>query len=341
MKNMILSHRSTFKEAIKILDKNGNGFLAIVDDHTKLIGILTDGDIRRAILESKTDLLDIINKNPQVVKDDVPQQKIITMLKSLHRKQMPVVNDEGILCNVVTLDDFEFNSKPNSVVIMAGGLGSRLGKLTKNTPKPMLHVRDKPILLHTIETFRWHGFTKFYISVNYKSEVIMDYFKDGSEFGVEIEYLLEEKKLGTGGALSLFKSPPKDPFFVINGDIITSIDFDDFFAFHKSNSSMATMCISESEIQIQYGIVEHDEDDNLEAIQEKPMHKIMVNTGIYLLDPLTLKFIPKDQFYDLPDLFKKLIGQNITTKVYRMSDYWLDIGNPDDYIRANDAGSNI
>jgi dTDP-glucose pyrophosphorylase len=332
---MILTDKTTFNDAVKQLDQNGHGFLALIDENRKLLGILTDGDIRRAILNKKTDLLEIINKNPQVVKSDIPTQKVITILKELHRKHMPVIDDNGIFLKVVTLDDFEFNHKQNSVIIMAGGLGTRLGELTKDTPKSMLHIGEKPILLHTIEAFKGYGFTKFYISINYKYEKIMDFFKDGSRLGVEIEYIREGKRLGTGGALSLLEAAPHAPFFVINGDILTSLNFEKLLTFHVENMAMATMCIQEIEMQVPYGVIDYDNQNNFKAAKEKPIHKFMINTGMYVFDPMVLKYIPKNEFYDLPDLFERIKADEFVTKVYFVDDYWLDVGQPKDFKKAN------
>ncbi len=331
MKDMILTDSSTFKDAIKILDKNGNGFLAIVDENKKLIGILTDGDIRRAILDNKTNLLDIINKNPMTMDSGLTRQNVVHRLKELHRKHMPIVDQNGILHNVITLDDEEFDLKPNWVVIMAGGLGTRLGELTKDTPKPMLEVGNKPMLEHIIEMFVSHGFTKFMLSVNFKAEMIKEHFKDGQDLGIEVRYLEETKRLGTGGALSLIDLDLDEPFFVTNGDVITSIDYEKLLDYHKENTSSATMCVRKSSYQIPYGVIELDNQNNILDLKEKPKYDFFINTGIYVLSPEVLEHVPKDEFFDLPSLFKLLNEEGHVNKSYEISDYWIDMGNPDDY----------
>ncbi|MCW9056372.1 MAG: nucleotidyltransferase family protein [Gammaproteobacteria bacterium] len=331
MKNMVLSSSSTFKEAIKIIDQNGNGFLAIIDDDHKLLGILTDGDIRRAILDDKTDLLDIINKEPVVMDYGTPKQQVIHRLKELHRKHMPLIGSDGTLQDVVTIDDDEFDLKPNWVVIMAGGLGTRLGELTKHVPKPMLMAGQKPMLEHIVDMFASHGFTKFVLSVNYKSEVIRNHFKDGQEFGVEIKYLEETKRLGTGGALSLMDPEINEPFFVTNGDVITSVDYEKLLDYHKSNSSTATMCVRKSSYQIPYGVIEIDTNNNILNLEEKPKHNYYINTGIYVFNPEVLKHVPKDEFFDMPTLFELLNAKGYVNKTYEITDYWIDMGQPSDY----------
>ncbi|RDH81537.1 MAG: nucleotidyl transferase [endosymbiont of Galathealinum brachiosum] len=332
MKNLVLSSKSTFKEAIRMIDTNGNGFLAVVDDANKLVGILTDGDIRRAILDDKTNLLEIINKDPVVMDINATRKQVVHKLKELHRKHMPIVDSNMVLQDVITLDDEEFDLKPNWVVIMAGGLGTRLGDLTKHTPKPMLMVGDKPMLEHIMEMFISHGFTKFILSVNYKSEIIRQHFKDGYELGVEIKYLEETKRLGTGGALSLINTEIKEPFFVTNGDVITSVDYEKLLDYHNKNNSSATMCVRKSSYQIPYGVIEIDSQNNILNLQEKPEHNYYINTGIYVLSPDVLKHVPKNEFFDLPTLFTLLNDEGYVNKSYEINDYWIDMGLPDDYV---------
>lgn len=328
---LLLENNTTFKDAIAVLDKNGNGFLALVNKSNKLIGILTDGDIRRAILDSKTELLDIINKNPMTMNVEDSREKIVHKLKKLHRRHMPIIDQDSILQDVVILDDEEFDLKSNWVVIMAGGLGTRLGELTKNVPKPMLEVGNKPMLEHIIEMFVSHGFTKFMISVNYKAEMIKEHFKDGQDLGIEVRYLEETKKLGTGGALSLIDLDLDEPFFVTNGDVITSIDYERLLDYHKENTSSATMCVKKSSYQIPYGVIELDHKNNIVDLKEKPKYEFFINTGIYVFNPEVLKYIPEDSFFDLPDLFKILNEKNHVKKSYEISDYWIDMGQPEDY----------
>ena len=331
MNNMVLSSNSSFKEAIKLLDENGHGFLAVTDEENRLIGILTDGDVRRAILNDKSDLHEIINKIPVTMRAGVSRKKVFYELKKLYRKHMPIVDEQGFLKDVVILDESEFDLKPNWVVIMAGGLGSRLGTLTKDTPKPMLPINNKPILEHIIELFVSHGFTKFMLSVNYKAQVIKEYFKDGSDFGIEVRYLEETKKLGTGGALSCINMELDAPFFVTNGDVLTSLDYEELLSFHSLNASQATMCIRQTNYQVPYGVVEIDHEANILNLREKPKLDFFINSGIYILDPLALDYVPKDEYFDLPELFNILKEQGHTTKSYEINGYWVDMGRPEDY----------
>lgn len=334
-KILILTGTSTFKEAIELLDQNGNGVLPVINDNGSLIGLITDGDIRKAILNKRLDLEHIINTNPFKLNIKSSKQQILTRLKKIHRRNIPLVDDENNFVKMFTLDEKDFNLKQNWVVIMAGGLGTRLGELTKYTPKPMLEVAEKPIIEHIIDIFVSHGFTRFMLSVNYKSEVIKEYFKDGVDFGIEVKYLEEKKRLGTGGSLSLIDIDLEEPFFVTNGDVFTSLDLEKLLNFHISENSDATMCIKRDSYTIPYGVIESDKENNILNIVEKPNYDFFINTGIYVLNPKILKFVPSDEFFDLPTLFKILNENNERIKSYEISDYWIDMGTTEDYESLN------
>lgn len=326
----------TLNDVVKALDNGGVGFLALIDDTDKLIGILTDGDLRRSILNKTTKLDEIINLTPTVMDYRLGHQEIIQKLKSLHRRHMPLVDDSNCLKSVFTLDDVDFASKDNEVVIMAGGLGTRLGALTKDIPKPMLRVGEKPMLQHLIEQFREQGFCKFTLCINYKSDVIIDYFGNGAKFGVEIEYIVETKRLGTAGALSLIEKVFKSAFFVINADVLTNLDFRELISFHQGQNTSGTMCVRNYVQQVPYGVIKADENSKLIQIEEKPSYSFNVNTGIYVLEPFVLNHIPNDQFYDMPTLFEELVAAGKSCSVFNLKDYWLDIGQVKDFHQANE-----
>jgi len=312
------------------------GFLAFIDGQDKLIGVITDGDLRRGILNKDLSVQSVVNHNPLYMKADETKESIIAKLKSVHRRHMPLVNIEGVLESVFSLDDIEFISKKNVVVIMAGGLGTRLGDLTKDTPKPMLVVGDRPMLQHLVEQFRDQGFYKFVFCLNYKKEVITEYFKDGSRFGVNIEHVVENKKLGTAGALSLIdESSIEEPFFVINADVMAVIDFNKALDLHLDRQSVATMCVRNHELKVSYGVINSNERGEVLSLQEKPTMSFDVNAGIYVLNSEVLKLIPVNQFYDMPTLFENLISLEKKASVYRLDDYWVDIGKVEDFKKAN------
>ncbi|MBV1952752.1 MAG: nucleotidyltransferase family protein [Cycloclasticus sp.] len=333
----VIKPNSTLKDAVQALDEGGIGFVAFVDEFCELKGILTDGDLRRAILRNEHSLDSVINKKPVTMLCDAHPESISTMLRRMHRRHMPLVDKNNILKSVFSLDDVEFISKDNIVVIMAGGLGSRLGDLTINTPKPMLVVGDRPMLQHLVEQFRDQGFYKFLFCLNYKKEVIQSHFGDGGEFGVKIDYVVENKRLGTAGALSLIdRTLLNEPFFVINADVLTNFDFSQLLDFHSLKNCMATMCVRKYEYQVPYGVVYSGADSVITSINEKPSLSFDVNAGIYVLQPEALEYIPEGGFYDMPTLFESLMDREFSCATLRLNDYWVDIGKVEDLQKATE-----
>lgn len=336
MKNtFLLDENSSFEMVVEALDKGGIGFLAVLDKECMLQGIVTDGDIRRALLKKNFSIKAMLNTKPEVMCSDAPQREIIARLRLLHRRHMPLVDQEGRFKEVFSLDQFEFVSRDNSVVVMAGGLGSRLGELTKDTPKPMLNVGNKPMLLHLVELFSEQGFRNFIFCVNYKKEVIKNYFQDGNDFGVKISYVEENERLGTAGALSLLQGMIDDPFFVVNADVLTSLNFVDLLDFHTQSNSDATMCVKQYSHQVPFGVVNSDAARVIVSISEKPKLDFDVNAGVYLLNPDLINEVPVNEFYDMPSLYEKLIGNGQKASIFRVEDYWIDIGRQEDLHQAN------
>jgi len=327
---------STIKQALKVISDGAIQIGIVVDKKDKLLGTLTDGDIRRGFLKGlniNSSIKSIIFKNPIVAKKNDTKEKLLKISLSKKIYQIPVVDSNYKVIGIRVLNELiKSKNKLNKVVIMAGGMGVRLRPLTKNIPKPMLKVGNKPILQIIVEKFRKSGYKNFIICVNYKSKVIIDYFGDGKKFGVKIEYIQEKIRMGTAGALSLLKKKPKQPFFVINGDLLTNLDFEKMLDFHHEHNSKATMCISEYNIESPYGEVKLDH-ENITLIDEKPTHKFFVNAGIYILDPKSLNLIPK-KFYNMPSLFKKIITNNHKTISFPLGEYWIDIGSFNDYKKA-------
>ncbi len=332
-----LSPNATIKQALKTISKGAIKIAIVVDKKNKLLGTLTDGDIRRGFLKGlniNSSIKSIIFKKPTVVRNNYSKEKLLKIALSKKIYQIPIVEKNGKFKGIHILDELiEPKNKSNKVVIMAGGRGMRLRPLTKNIPKPMLKVGNKPILQIIIEKFKKSGYKNFITCVNYKSKIIKDFFGDGSKFGVKIEYIDEKKRMGTAGALSLFKLKPKKPFFVINGDLLTNLDFEKLIDFHHEHNSKATMCISEYNIKSPYGEVKLDV-ENIITIAEKPVHKFFVNAGVYVLDPSCIDLVPK-KFYDMTSLFKKIIINKNKVVSFPIGEYWLDIGRFNDYKKAN------
>ena len=336
LNDIIVKASISIHEVLKIIDKSSKQIALVVDEEKKLIGTVNDGDIRRAILNgySLNDSIEnIYFKSPTVASISDTKESIIKLatLKKIH--QIPLVDDEGKLD---ILDELiEQKIKSNKVVLMVGGLGTRLRPLTENTPKPMLKVGNKPILQTIVEKFAEYGYINIVMCVNYKSDIIQDYFKDGSQFGVNIEYILEEQRMGTAGALSLLKDNQNEPFFVMNGDLLTNVNFEHLHDFHIANNSMGTMCVREYDFQVPYGVV-NIENSRILSIEEKPTHKFFVSAGIYMLSPEILEYIPSNQFYDMPTLFERIINENKNAISFPLREYWLDIGRIEEYKKANE-----
>lgn len=338
VENIKITSLSTIREALEIIDSGAMQIAIVVDENDRLVGTLTDGDIRRGLLNNlglDNSIESIIFKTPTIATLSNTKEEILqkALGKKLH--QIPIVDDQYRVVGIKEIEELiRPRIKSNKVVLMVGGLGTRLHPLTENTPKPMLKVGNKPILQTIVEKFAEYGFINIVMCVNYKSHIIQDFFGDGSAFGVNIEYILEEQRMGTAGALSLLRSVPKEPFFVMNGDLLTNVNFEHLLDYHISQNSMATMGVREYDFQVPYGVV-NVEGSRILSIQEKPIHKFFVSAGIYMLSPETLNMIPQNEFYDMPTLFEVLIKEDKRTISFPIREYWLDIGRMEEYERAN------
>ena len=332
-----LNINSTIKEALKIIDSGAIRIALDVDSDNKLLGTLSDGDIRRGLLKnlSLNDTIeDLYSKSPTIASVNDSNERIIQKAISKQVYQIPVVDDEGIVVDIVNLATLlNITKKRNRVILMAGGLGTRLRPLTQDIPKPLLKVGNKPILETIIKNFANHGFVNITISLNYKGEMIKDYFGDGSNFGVNIDYVEENMRLGTAGALSLIENKPNEAFFVMNADLLTDVNFSHLLDFHSFSNSDATMCVREYEYQVPYGVIEVEE-SNVTSIVEKPIQKFFVNAGIYVLSPKVFDYIPKNEFYDMPTLFNTFIEKEKRVISFPIHEYWLDIGRMSDFEQA-------
>jgi dTDP-glucose pyrophosphorylase/predicted transcriptional regulator len=336
-RNTLVSSDTSIREAIRIIDQGALKIALVVDEDNRLVGTVSDGDIRRGILngcELENKVLQIMNTNPTVAGKSDGRDKLLALMRQKQIYQVPLVDDRGILVGLEVIDTLlSAPQRENSVVLMAGGLGTRLKHLTANIPKPMLKVGDKPILETILDNFIEHGFSRFLISVNYKSELIESHFGDGSQWDVQIDYLREDKKLGTAGALSLMSEIPSAPILVMNGDVLTKVNFRQLLEFHTEHKAAATMCVREYDYQVPFGVVRLDRHRIL-SIEEKPVQHFFVNAGIYVLEPEVLKMIPHGAHLDMPSLFELLITEEMETAVFPIREYWLDIGRIDDFERA-------
>lgn len=333
----VVGPEATIFDAAASINKSRMQIALVVDGDRRLMGTLTDGDIRRALLRNlplTTPVVEVMARNPQMAPAGSDDTKLFRLMRALSIRHLPLVDEDGRVVGLRTLDTLlHAPRRSNRVVLMAGGLGSRLRPLTHATPKPMLPVGGKPLLETILETFIDQGFYRFAISLNYLAETIIGHFGDGRRWGVEIEYLQETTRMGTAGSLTLLREPPDQPFLVMNGDILTSVDFRQMLQFHLENQAMATMAVHEYTLQVPYGVVEVA-DHRLTGIVEKPVHHHFINAGIYVLDPRAWDRIPKGRAFDMPELFQSLIGAGETAVAFPIREYWLDIGQPQDLVRA-------
>lgn len=337
-KNILLNTNSTIREALKIIDSGALKIGIVVDESEKLLGTVTDGDIRRGLLNNLSlddSIESIIFRKPTVCRIDDTKEKILEIALEKKLYQIPIVDTHGKLIGIEEVDELlKPTHKNNKVVLMVGGLGTRLRPLTENIPKPMLKVGDKPILETIILNFKKYGYTEIILSVSYKSHVIEEYFGNGSKFGVKIEYIHEKKRMGTAGALTLMRHKLSEDFFVMNGDLLTNINFEHMMEYHLHNSSFATMGVREYDFQVPYGVISVD-GINIKNIVEKPIHNFYVSGGVYVLNRRSLNYIPDSEYFDMPTLFEKMIEDGQKSISFPIREYWLDIGRMEEFEKAN------
>lgn len=337
-KEILVLPGASIRDVIRVLDKSAKQIVLVVNEGSRLLGTVTDGDIRRGILKGMSleePVQRIMNPDPTVAMIDEGREGILAMMRSTRLHHVPLVDENYCVMGLETLDELiQSRARKNRVVLMAGGLGNRLRPLTDECPKPMLKVGNKPLLETILENFIEYGFHRFYISVNYMADVVKSYFGDGSRWGVYIDYLHEQQQLGTAGALSLLPETPNEAILVMNGDLLTKVNFKQLLDFHYGHQAQATMCVREYDFQVPYGVVKID-GQHITGIDEKPIQRFFVNAGIYVLEPEVLDLIAADTYFDMPTLFEELIERKKVTAVFPIREYWLDIGHLADYNRAN------
>lgn len=333
-----VSPGSSIRQAIEVMDAGSMQIVLVADAANRLLGTVTDGDIRRGILRGLgvDDPVDsVMNRESTVARVGDDQEQMLAIMRLKHLHQLPVLDQDNSIVGLQTLDELvQLPRRENVVVLMAGGLGSRLRPLTDDCPKPMLQVGNKPLLETILCNFVEHGFRKFLVSVNYMADKVVAHFGNGAKWGVEIEYLHETQRLGTAGALGLIRERSELPMIVMNGDILTKVNFQQLLDFHVSHKAKATMCVREYDFQVPYGVVKLNH-HRIVGIDEKPVQRFFVNAGIYVLNPDVLEVIPRNSFFDMPTLFENVAASGNETAAFPIREYWLDIGQMADYDRAN------
>ncbi len=331
-------------KAISVLHHGGLRVALVIDAENKLLGTITDGDIRRALLKhlNMESLVDeVMNKSPLVALNTDSVDTIMSRMKSRDLLHIPIIDENNKLVGLETLQHLTYGKKyDNPVFLMAGGFGTRLHPLTEDTPKPLLKVGSKPILETIIDRFIKAGFHNFYISTYFKADMIHEYFGDGSSWGVNIKYIDEVKPLGTAGAIGLLPSNlPNLPILMMNGDVLTKVNFENLLNFHQKQSGIATICIREYDFEIPFGVV-NIENQNAKSFLEKPVKKFFVNTGIYVFEHEMISKVKAGDYLDMPTLLEQQINEGRTVNVFPLHEYWKDVGRIEEYQSVNNSFSN-
>lgn len=339
----LLPADATLQHAIRNLEESGLQIALVISAEGTLFGTLTDGDIRRGLLRGLTlssPLTSIVKRDPLVVPPEMDRDTVLQLMQANVFSAIPVVDAARRVVGLHFLNELLApGTRPNVMVIMAGGQGTRLRPHTQNCPKPLLPVGGKPMLEHIIERSRNEGFHRFVLAIHYLGHMIEEYFGDGSRWQVQIEYLREESPLGTAGAIALLDPRPDAPLLVSNGDVLTDIRYAELLDFHRHHGAAATMAVRLHEWQHPFGVV-HTEGVDIVGFEEKPVSRTHINAGIYVLQPETLDVLKPGQHCDMPMLFGRLQERAARTIVYPMHEPWLDVGRADDLARAQTSQLN-
>lgn len=338
----LISPQSSIRNAMVSIDRNAGGIVFVTNEKQHLLGAISDGDVRRAILKGipvehpVQELLNDesrLNPKPITASEGISELDLLKLMNEHSIRQIPIVSTENRILDVILLGDLTKKHEiPLRAVIMAGGYGVRLRPLTNDTPKPMLPVGGQPLLQHTLEQLRKSGIQRVDLSTHYKAEVIANHFGDGHDFGLQISYIHEKSPLGTAGALKAVGGS-EDPLVVINGDILTQVNFRAMVDYHREHKALLTVGVRQYQVQVPYGVVEC-EGSSVRGISEKPKLSFFVNAGIYLLEPAAIDYIPEGQHFNMTDLMQRLVDERLSVVSFPIVEYWLDIGSPTDYEQA-------
>ena len=339
-RRLILPPAATMRRAIEVMSgPHGAGMVFVAGRDARLLGVVVDSDIRKGILQGlglESPLKSVMNPKPVTLSHGLSRDKITAFFRRDPRASIPLVDAKGRVRGLAQLTQYltADSGLPNRVVVLAGGLGKRLLPLTTDTPKPMLHVGDKPILETIIEQCSAAGLTRFTFALAHHGDRIRRHFGDGSRFGVSIEYVEEKRPLGTAGALSLLPARETAPLLVMNGDLLTKVDFRALLRFHSDEKCQATLCVREYEFQVPYGVVSMN-GHTMNGIVEKPTHRFFVSAGIYVIEPEALKRLKRGVRCDMPALLERLRkSKRRAVGCFPIREYWIDIGRMEEYRRA-------
>jgi len=340
LKSAIIPLDSTVREAMAAIDRSSLEVCLVCDQDLRLKRVITDGDIRRTLLRGRAldDRIEGVGSDRFTqVGVECSRAEAVTLMLERGFKSVPVVDSSGVLVGLHTLHVALVERRSESwAVIMAGGKGERLGELTQAMPKPMLPVGDRPILERIVQLLVGHGIRRIFLSVNYLGRMIQDHFGDGSRFFCQIEYLREEKELGTGGALSLLPSLPTAPLLLMNGDLLTQVNLSRMIEFHRQGNFPMTLALRDHKISVPFGVAQM-RGDQVERLVEKPTLQYQINAGIYVIDPQIVAQVPREEFYPITNLVAHCIERGLPVGGYHLQEAWSDIGLPQEFWSAQDA----
>jgi dTDP-glucose pyrophosphorylase len=336
-KKYFISPQKSIKDAIKVIDRGAAQVALVVENENKLVGIVTDGDIRRAILKGvplKKDISTIMTPNPVFIYEGTPKKQALQYMRDKVIHHVPVVDSDRRIKELIVLDELLLKpSLDNPVVIMAGGKGERLRPYTENCPKPMLPINGKPMMEIILERCISFGFKQYYFSVNYLKDEIISYFGDGKNWGVDISYLEEDRPLGTAGSLSFLPNNLSDDVLVINGDVLSELNFKRLLDFHRKKNNEATVCSRNHEVFIPFAVL-NENNGKLMNLSEKPTYYFQINAGVYILSPKIVRKIPHE-ICDITDLLERELENGEKIGIFPIHEKWSDIGSPEIFREVN------
>ena len=333
----LIDQNTSLRSALKVVNKSINRIAIVVNKNSEILGTITDGDIRRALISKndfKTKAKEIMNSTPLFAKVGLKNSYYLQIMKKNKRIQLPLIDNNNKIVKILNIKNLtEIEKKENLIFIFAGGVGKRLNPYTFKKPKPMLNIGDKPMLENLIMNFKKQGFYRFCIAVNYKKDQIINYFKDGKNFDIKIQYIVEEKPLGTAGALSQLETKEKKPIIVINADIVTNLNFNFLIEYYEETSSHITVCTYKYDYQVPFGVLDQ-EGIFLKKVKEKPVINFVINSGIYCISWKTVEILKKEEKIDMTELLKKAGEKKFTITVFPLIEKWMDVGRKIDLENA-------